>query len=218
MASTSAYISLQYNEHIPYNAGRRSKTLSITFTSASTAGIRPLKGVNMKTAIVFVAVLFMPALAFSATIYVPDDYPTIQAAIDASSDGDLILVDPGTYSENIRYYGKAITIKSDQGPWVTVIEGIKQFGSTVQFIDGENRFSMIEGFTITHNYDFPRKDGHGIYCVDGSPTIRGNIIRKNALSYVFEGSGAGIYLENSNSVVDGNLIEENRIDGAANYD
>jgi pectin methylesterase-like acyl-CoA thioesterase len=92
---------------------------------------------------------------YGKTIHVPGEYSTIQAAINASSDSDIILVDPGTYSENIRYYGKAITVKSDQGPWVTTIEGIKQYGHTIEFIDGESQSSIIEEFTITHNWDFP---------------------------------------------------------------
>ena len=131
--------------------------------------------------------------AFGNTIHVPGDHATIQAAINASSDGDLILVEPGTYSENIRYYGKKITVKSEQGPWVTMIEGIKQFGPTIEFIDEETRLSMIEGFTITHNWDFPRKEGHGIYCVDASPTIRGNIIRRNEFASFLKIINAPVY-------------------------
>ncbi len=58
----------------------------------------------------FVAVAFMPA---SATIInVPDDYPTIQEGIDASSDGDTVLVQPGTYLENINFNGHSIVVGS----------------------------------------------------------------------------------------------------------
>src|SRR5258708_6707774 len=38
--------------------------------------------------------------ASASTIHVPADYPTIQAAINAASDGDSILVSDGTYTEN----------------------------------------------------------------------------------------------------------------------
>lgn len=60
---------------------------------------------------------------FSATIHVPLDYPTIQQAINASLDGDTVLVQPGTYVECIVFEGKAIIVTSEQGPDVTIIDG-----------------------------------------------------------------------------------------------
>ncbi len=35
------------------------------------------------------------------TLHVPADHPTIQAAVDAASPGDLILVEPGVYEEAV---------------------------------------------------------------------------------------------------------------------
>jgi len=47
-----------------------------------------------------------------STIRVPEDYPTIQAAINAAVTGDVILISPGTYIENLLITGKAITLTS----------------------------------------------------------------------------------------------------------
>ena len=51
--------------------------------------------------------------AHAATIYVPDDYPTIQGAIDAAANGDTVIVRTGTYRENLDFLGKAITVTSE---------------------------------------------------------------------------------------------------------
>src|SRR6266853_1140202 len=59
----------------------------------------------------------------ATTIRVPTDYRTIQAAISAASNGDTIVVSPGTYAEHINFLGKAITVQSAQGPGGTVIDG-----------------------------------------------------------------------------------------------
>ena len=51
-------------------------------------------------------------IAFSETLYVPDDFNSIQGAIDASENSDTILVDPGIYFENINFNGKSIVLSS----------------------------------------------------------------------------------------------------------
>ena len=45
-----------------------------------------------------VATLVLAGTSFAATINVPADYTTIQAAVDAASNGDEILVAPGIYT------------------------------------------------------------------------------------------------------------------------
>ncbi|MBT8486771.1 MAG: hypothetical protein KJO43_14415, partial [Phycisphaerae bacterium] len=58
----------------------------------------------------------------AADIHVPDDFPTIQAAIDAAVDGDQVLVSPGTYLEQIDLLGKAIRVEGVDGAAVTTID------------------------------------------------------------------------------------------------
>ena len=72
----------------------------------------------MKTYTLLVIALICAVIALSAaaihadTIDIPDDYNTIQAGIDASSDADTVLVQPGTYYENINFNGKNIVLGS----------------------------------------------------------------------------------------------------------
>lgn len=44
--------------------------------------------------------------------YVPDDFTTIQEAIDSSETGDTIVVKPGIYKENINFHSKGIVLAS----------------------------------------------------------------------------------------------------------
>src|SRR5688572_25090978 len=47
----------------------------------------------------------------AGTLSVPGDYPKIQAAVDAAVPGDLILIDPGTYEEEVRVEVEDVTIR-----------------------------------------------------------------------------------------------------------
>ena len=49
--------------------------------------------------------------AAAGTITVPDDQPTIQAAVDAAKPGDLILIKPGTYHEAVNVTTDQLTIR-----------------------------------------------------------------------------------------------------------
>jgi len=116
---------------------------------------------------IFAVILVLPTTALSATIYVPDNYAKIQGAIDASANGDLIIVRPGAYLENIDFVGKMITVQSEQGAVVTTIDG-NQAGSVVVFQTGEDENSRLDGFTITNGSGTLDPYGHnrggGIYC------------------------------------------------------
>ena len=46
------------------------------------------------------------------TLLVPSSYSTIQAAVNASVDGDTVLVSPGTYNETVSLNGKSIVLAS----------------------------------------------------------------------------------------------------------
>ena len=123
-------------------------------------------------------------------INIPDDQPTIQEGINVSVDGDTVLVQPGSYIENINYNGKNITVASlylttQDTTYIseTIIDG-NQDNSVIIFENEENQTSLLTGFKIInglgyyHNY-YDVNYGGGITCIDSSPTIKNNIIFNN---------------------------------------
>jgi len=78
---------------------------------------------------VFVALLFVVFLiaiqtvATATTIYVPYNYPTIQAAVDAANPGDTIIVQDGTYVENVGVNKNHLIIRSENEAEATIIQG-----------------------------------------------------------------------------------------------
>ncbi|MHC4570883.1 MAG: right-handed parallel beta-helix repeat-containing protein [Planctomycetota bacterium] len=103
------------------------------------------------------------------------DYPTIQNSIDDSNDGDIIEVAPGTYTghgnRDIDFLGKAITVRSENGPENCIIDcnGTETDPHRgFYFHSGEDGNSVLEGFTITNGY---AAEGGGIYCERSGPMI-----------------------------------------------
>src|SRR5260370_4448633 len=90
----------------------------------------------------------MPATAANV-LNVPGTYSTIQAAIDASTNGDTVMVAPGTYFENIDFKGKLVTVQSAQGPTVPTIDG-SHLAPVVNFSTNETAAALIQAFTLQH--------------------------------------------------------------------
>ena len=156
---------------------------------------------------VFLLIL-LPQICLATVIHVPGDSGTIQSAIDGSSAGDTVLVDPGIYPENINFLGKNIYLASQfifSGDSLdisaTIIDG-QAAGSVVIFNNGEDNTATLTGFTITNGQaDY----GGGIYCSASNPTIRDNIISDNSAAL----EGGGIYCDQSSPLIRANSIKSN---------
>ncbi len=154
------------------------------------------------------SLILCSTLAFGATIQVPGDYQTIQAAIDASVDGDTVLVADGTYTgegnKNLDFNGKELTVQSENGPLKTIID-CENDGRGFYFHSGELEDAVVTGFTITNGR--VRDQGGGIYIGNSSPTITNCIIINNiATSNSNNSQGGGIYLGNAGSPTIANCV------------
>jgi hypothetical protein len=124
-------------------------------------------------------VLLSVNIAQATIIHVPTQQTTIQAGINASVNGDTVLVAPGTYYEHISFYGKAILLKSQAGAETTIIARSVDDSAIVTFIQGEDTSTTIDGFKITGANTGGTNNG-ALLCNSASPTIRNNIFTQNA--------------------------------------
>jgi len=178
----------------------------------------------MKNCIVVLAALALVCVSQAGIITVDDDAPggfaTIQAGIDSARDGDTVLVADGVYrgagNRDIDFRGKAITVRSANGPEKCVIdcEGSKTDPHRGFYLhEKEDANSVIDGFTITGGY-LPetrvagaiqlKYSGGAILCVDSSPIIKNCIIIDNYAS-----RGGGVFCHKSSPTITQCVLRRN---------
>ena len=129
------------------------------------------------------------------------DYETIQEAIVVASNGDEIIVAPGTYTSTgdrvVDMDGKEITLRSSDGAATTIIDG----GGTQRIVycnSGETNNTIIDGFTITN------AGIGGMYCTS-DVTIKNCVFSNNYIN----GSGGGMSIQNGDPIIDNCTFSNN---------
>ena len=186
-----------------------------------------------KHLIVLTALLLISASAFSATINVPADETTIQAALDATGPDDTVLVAPGIYYENVTFPGHDVVLAShyvvsgDSADIVnTIIDGSHLtagdlLGSVVRIVSGESLDAMVIGFTIQNGigeYSMPyppfygRRGGGILIENNSSASILHNVIRYNSVSGNYT-DGAGLCFTGDYAYIYHNEFFDNQMNG-----
>ena len=160
------------------------------------------------------------APAAAVTVRVPQDQPTLQAGINATSSGDTVLVSAGTYAgpgnHDLDFGGRNIVFRSVAGALTTIID-CGGNGRGFGFTSGESPAAVVDGFTVrsgfllvpdpppgqhaphrtpgktpgSHAAAGPPQNGGALMAVSSSPTIR-NCRFTNNVSL----DGGAFYLEN----------------------
>ncbi|MGD8590574.1 MAG: tandem-95 repeat protein, partial [Chromatiales bacterium] len=164
----------------------------------------------------------------SRRIDVPADAPTIQAGVDLAGNGDIVIVAPGIYNENITVADKTITLASryylsgdPADIAATIIDGGGTDNSSAVFFNsGVGPETTIKGLTI-------RNVSNGIQTIAPINIVNNRITETiDGLQYDSQGGGLaygndlfgniddGIDINrHSNVVLEGNTIHLNGGDG-----
>ena len=185
----------------------------------------------MKPFILVVSLCLFSLPAYSSIINVPEHYSTIQGAINASNEGDEIIVSPGNYVENILI-DKDLILRSTKPNNLDVVKSTiingREGGITVSFGGDESSACVLSGFKITNGsgnlgagiyggfWNFYNKSYQGTHA-----TIKNNFIINNTaydicyysrtLGWIcYDGYGAGIF--GCMGIIENNIILSNSAD------
>jgi parallel beta-helix repeat protein len=176
-------------------------------------------GMALIFAVLFATLAFVSiGCASAATIYVPDNFTTIQQAVNNATPNDIIIVRDGTYTENVDVNVNHLTIKSENGSDSTIVQAANPdddvFEITADYVN-------ISGFTVEGwraaiylsnvyhcniSNNSASNNSEGIYFESSSNnTIINNIINSNK-------GGIELWLSSNNMVMN-NTVNSNKYHG-----
>ena len=139
--------------------------------------------------------------AAQTTRRVPQDVATIQGALNASANGDRVVVSPGTYAENLDFQGRDVSLESVTGAASTAIH--PPGGTVVTIGPG----GAVVGFTIAGGNAF---FGSGMVVMGVGTRVALNVFQDNQAP--IGSSGAAIHGNNASPLIERNHFRRNSCD------
>ncbi len=158
---------------------------------------------NTKILLGVIIVFYFSLITVSASnVFVPENYTTIQQAVDNAEPGDTVIVAAGTYEENVEV-DKSLAIESINGSLNCVVRA-KSTDSHVFKVTAD--YVSINGFSVTGTTRFEKG---GIYVEANNCNITDNNVYDNAV---------GIFLSNASAnKVKNNTVSRNEFSTLIRY-
>jgi hypothetical protein len=170
-------------------------------------------------------------------LFVPSQYPTIMAAIDAVVRPSTIMISPGVYAEDLRVVGKeslviesarlsrrGVTLTGHQAESVLEIEGsvvhlsgieIRTHGRARAIEARDSLVNLQECVLAGNRAREPRPFGAGMLCRNCRLKIQKSTIAGNVIDGSPSGAGAGLHVVDCRVEIAGSSIQTNELHAAA---
>lgn len=170
----------------------------------------------MKTIAPLFVFLFSLHISFATVRNVPGSYPNISSALNACQATDTVLVQPGTYTEQITWPNVADIKLLSAGDSSNTIISAGQNGRVISMNSASiTNATLIRGFTIRDGLVLSSgSQGAGIRLNNSSPTLDALLIEQNRLSSDNWNYGAGIFISGGSPQILNCAIRNNFIDSA----
>ncbi len=174
---------------------------------------------------ILASMLLLTSVAATAdTLRVPADHATVQAAIDAAQEGDLLELSPGTYLESLQLKGGISIVGTGSKPEDVIIEGLLEH--PIGELRDDTRLLSLENLRIRHGFAMRggglllenariRMDQVEIWGC-GSMLEGGAVFARNVdleasfcvfyLNYSWGADGAAIYMEGEGPLGEGQVF------------